>query len=188
MPTATALAMPARTVLNVLNNSSETNNSVVASGTSANALMGYPGVDLDVIYDLAGYGYLIAPHRWAVTSGLDPTAPGYTEHVRCCVEKWRKQGDRFFNFRTTSIGAAWVRNDPLSVLLRSVWTRPRRQMRLHEALGFSDRDAVAKAFDGGYLTLHYIDGHPTSRCGDYEFRHSHDFYLAGALQVRNVLG
>jgi hypothetical protein len=188
MSTAIALSAAGRTVLDVLNNSSGSTSTAYAVGASENLLMAYAGVDRDVIYDLVDREYVTAPHRWALTYGLERGSPGYVEHIRCCVEQYRKEGDAFLNFRITPAGTAWVQRDPLSVLLRSVWTTPRRQLRLHEALGFSDRDTIGKAVEGGYLTLHYVDGHPTSRCGDYEFRHPHDFYLAGTAKTRNVLG
>jgi hypothetical protein len=187
MTTTTALAMPHRTVLNVLNNSSG-GTLHVANGAGVNVLMAYPDVDMDVIYGLVDGEFVTGPHRWAITYGLDPRSPGRETHLRCCVEQHRKQGEKLFNFRITDHGRWWVGGDPLSVLLGSVWMAPSRRMRLHEALGFSDRPTIVAAVDGGYLTACYADGHETQLRGDYEFRHARDFSLRATSKVRNVLG
>lgn len=160
----TTLTMPQRAALNVAYK-------LEPKGASANHLAAYPGVDLDVIYELVGRALLNGPDREDLRSG-------------------RMEDPRFY---ITPRGEAVRSADPLNQVLTTVFTSLARKLRLDwasQAVEAGDgRRVVAGAIDSGLLTLHFAgDDRETRRCGDYEFRHGRDFYVKTTHKARDVLG
>lgn len=162
MAVTTALTMPQRTALNVTYRQG-------SKGSWPNLLCAYPGVDLDVVYDLVDRCLLTGPAR-------DDVEYGRLYDAR---------------FHLAAAGREWVRTDPLTRLLNSLWSAPKRALRLDKAAAAGGEDLIREVVDGGYATLHYGgDLRQTEFKGDgaHEFRHARDFLLIGTLKIRNVLG